>query len=112
MKNALKQELREKVKAHKITMGVLSVRNNITEKQYVQSSLNMEALVNKIKFSLNGRIFTNPHLQNDWTEQGSENFTFEFVTVIHPQDKKYINYRQEIMKAEKAYLESIDTEIY
>ncbi|AMR43276.1 GIY-YIG nuclease family protein [Elizabethkingia anophelis] len=112
MKNALKQELREKAKTHKITMGVLSVRNNITEKQYVQSSLNMEALVNKIKFLLNGRIFTNPHLQNDWTEQGSENFTFEFVTVIHPQDKKYINYRQEIMKAEKAYLESIDTEIY
>jgi hypothetical protein len=26
---------------------------------------------------------------------------FEFVTVIHPQDNKYINYRQEIMKAEK-----------
>ncbi len=37
MKNALKQELREKAKAHKITMGVLSVRNNITEKQYVQA---------------------------------------------------------------------------
>ena len=112
MKNALKQELREKAKAHKITMGVLSVRNNITEKQYVQGSLNMEALVNKIKFLLNGRLFTNPQLQNDWTEQGSENFTFEFVTVIHPQDNKYINYRQEIMKAEKAYLDSIDTEIY
>lgn len=69
MKNALKQELREKAKAHKITMGVLSIRNNTTEKQYVQSSLNMEALVNKIKFLLNGRLFTNPQLQSDWTEQ-------------------------------------------
>jgi hypothetical protein len=82
MKNALKQELREKAKAHKITMGVLSVRNNTTEKQYIQSSLNMEALVNKIKFLLNGGLFTNPQLQSDWTEQGADNFTFEFVTVI------------------------------
>jgi hypothetical protein len=68
MKNALKQQLREKAKSHTITMGVLSLKNITNGKQYIQSSLNLEALVNKMKFMLNGGLFTNVQLQKDWAE--------------------------------------------
>lgn len=112
MKNALKQQLREKAKNHKITMGVLSVKNN-NGKEYVQGALNLEALVNKMRFLLNGGLFTNnAQLQKDWTAYGSDAFSFEFVTIIPDQDNPYINYRQEIQKAEQAYISGTDAEFY
>lgn len=112
MKNALKQQLREKAKSHTITMGVLSVKNTRNGKQYIQSSLNLEALVNRVKFVLNSGIFNNAGLQKDWTEYGSESFTFEFVTIVPNEETPYINYRKEIQKAEKAYISEVSTELY
>lgn len=112
MKNALKQQLREKAKNHTITMGVLSIKNNRNGKQYIQSSLNLEALVNRIKFELNSRLFNNTALQKDWTESGSESFTFEFVTIVPNEENPYINYRKEIQKAEKTYISEVNTELY
>lgn len=112
MKNALKQQLREKAKNHTVTMGVLSVKNNRNGKQYIQSSLNLEALVNRIKFELNSGLFNNTALQKDWTEPGSESFTFEFVTIVPNEENPYINYRKEIQKAEKTYISEVNTELY
>lgn len=112
MKNALKQQLREKAKNHKTTMGVLSVKNNFNGKQYIQGSLNLEALINKMKFLLNGDSFSNSELQKDWNEYGNEGFSFEFITIIPNQDNPYVNYRKEIVKAEQAALLESDTELY
>lgn len=112
MKNAIKQQLREKAKNQIITMGVLSVKNNRTGKQYVKGALNLEALVNKMKFVLNSGLFANTQLQKDWNEYGSDNFTFEFIVTIPYQENKYINYRQEILKAEQAAISEINGEIY
>ena len=112
MKNALKQQLREKAKDHKITIGVLSVKNNLTGKQLIQGALNLEALVNKMKFQLNAGQFPNSELQKDWKELGNDAFTFEFVYSIESQENSFINYRQEILKAEKILVSEIKTELY
>ena len=112
MKNALKKELREKAKNHQITKGVLSVRNTVTGRQYIQGALNLEALVNKIKFLLNSGQFSNIQLQKDWTEQGTDSFSFEFAVVIPSQENQYINERKEIQKAEQAHISGINTELY
>lgn len=112
MKNTIKQQLREKAKDHKITMGVLSVKNTETEKQLIQGSLNLEALVNKIKFQLNGGQSANSELQKDWKEFGNDVFTFEFIHIIEAQENSYINYRQEISKAEKMLISEIKTALY
>jgi hypothetical protein len=112
MKNAIKQQLREKAKNHVVTMGVLAVKNNRTGKQYIKGALNLEALVNKIKFSLNSGLFNGVQLQQDWNEYGSENFSFEFISIIPTQENTYINYRQEIVKAERALLSEADGEVY
>lgn len=112
MKNIVKRELREKAKNHKTTMGVLSVTNTSNGKQYIQGSLHLEALVNKMKFLLNGGSFTNALLQKDWIDLGSEVFTFEFVVIIPEQNNPYINYRQEISKAEKVIIAETISELY
>ncbi|BFO66431.1 GIY-YIG nuclease family protein [Chryseobacterium sp. KCF3-3] len=112
MKNALKKQLREKAKDHTTTMGVLAVTNISNGKKYVQASLNLEALVNKMKFLLNGGLFTHPQLQKEWTESGNDSFTFEFVVVVPDQNNEFINYRKEIQKAEQSYISGLTTELY
>lgn len=112
MKNILKQQLREKAKDHKITIGVLSVKNNLTGKQLIHGALNLEALANKMKFQLNAGQFSNSELQTDWKELGNDAFTFEFIYSIEPQENSFINYRQEILKAEKILVSEIKTELY
>ncbi|MCA6068647.1 GIY-YIG nuclease family protein [Chryseobacterium sp. RG1] len=112
MKNALKQQLREKAKNHTITIGVLSVKNNMTGKQLIHGSLNLEALVNKMKFQLNAGQFANSQLQKDWKELGSEAFSFEFIYNIEPLENSFINFRKEILKAEKILVSEIKTELY
>lgn len=112
MKNAAKKQLREKAKDHTTTMGVLAVTNTTNGKQYIQGSLHLEALVNKMKFLLNGGMFTHPQLQKEWTESGSEAFIFEFVTIVPDQNNEYINYRLEIQKAAQAYISRVSTPLY
>lgn len=112
MKNTIKQQLREKAKDHKITMGILSVKNKITGKQFIQGSLNLEALVNKMKFQLDCGQFNHSELQKDWKEFGSENFSFEFIYIIEDQENRFINYRQEILKAEKMLIWKINKGLY
>lgn len=112
MKNALKKQLREKAKDHKTTMGVLAVTNTLNGKQFIQASLNLEALVNKMKFLLNGGLFTNSQLQKEWTESGSDLFTFEFAMIVPDQNNEYINYRLEIQKAERKVISESTTELY
>ncbi len=112
MKNVLKQELREKAKNHKTTMGILLLKNIITGKQFIQGGLNLEALVNKIKFQLNGDLFVNSTLQKDWRELGSESFIFEFVNIIEPEENSYRNYRQEILTLEQTLISEAKSELY
>ncbi|NIF07140.1 GIY-YIG nuclease family protein [Chryseobacterium sp. Tr-659] len=112
MKNTLKKQLREKAKDHPITMGVLSVKNKVNGKEYIQGSLNLEALTNKMKFLLNGGMFTQSQLQKEWKEYGSEAFIFEFAVIIPLQENQYINYRQEISKAEEIVISKIKSELY
>ncbi|WET48828.1 GIY-YIG nuclease family protein [Chryseobacterium indologenes] len=111
MKNAIKQQLREKAKNHVTTMGVLAVKNNTTGKQYIKGTLNLEALVNKMKFLLTGNSFESAQLQEDWNEYGGENFSFEFMTIIPVQENPYINYRKEIVKAEQTAMSEINREL-
>ena len=112
MKNIIKKQLREKAKDHQTTMGVLAVTNTLNGKQFIQASLNMEALVNRMKFLLNGGSFTHAQLQKDWTESGSEVFTFEFAMIVPDQNNEYINYRQEIQKAEQKVVSESNVELY
>lgn len=111
MKNAIKKQLREMAKNHVTTMGVLRVKNNTTGKQYIKGALNLEALVNKMNFLLKGQSFDNAQLQKDWDEYGSENFSFEFVSIIQNHENQYINYRKEILKAEQDVLSGINSDL-
>ena len=112
MKNALKKQLRERAKDHTTTMGVLCCYQHFKREKIRSGFFKLEALVNKMKFLLNGGMFTNPQLQKEWTESGSDSFTFEFAVVVPDQNNEFINYRKEVQKAEQSYISGLITELY
>ncbi len=106
MENSLKQRLKQEAKEHKNTMGVLAVKNTINGRVYIQGAINLEALVNKIKFLLKLGQFSNVEVQKDWNENGEQAFVFEHIVVTEPKENRYTNYREEVSKAEKAAKEA------
>ncbi|ASK31954.1 LuxR family transcriptional regulator [Chryseobacterium sp. T16E-39] len=106
MKNSIKQQLKEKAKDYPVKMGVLAVKNKVTGRQLIQGALNIEALENRMKFSLKIGQYTHQQLQADWNEYGEDSFLFECIAVVEAQNNPYINYRQEVLKAEKCLIES------
>lgn len=106
-----KQQLKQAAKEHKTTMGVLGITCTANNRQYIEGNLNLEALTNRMKFILNSGQFTNPQFQQDWNQYGEAGFIFEYITVITEQENMYTNYRQEVMKAEKAAKQARSTEV-
>ncbi len=101
MDKSLKQLLKEEAKNQKTTMGVLCITNTLNQKILIQGALNLESLVNRIKFSLNAGQFTNAGLQSDWKQYGEQAFTFEFIYIVPRNDDFFVNYKLEILNAEK-----------
>lgn len=101
MEKALRKQLREEAKNHKIIMGVLAVKNTDSGKLYIKGGLNLEALVNKLRFSLNSGSYSNRPLQQDWNQKGETVFVFEYLHIVEEKDHEFINYRKEVQNAEQ-----------
>lgn len=104
MEKALRKQLIEEAKNNKPVIGVLSLKNTVTGKQYIEGSLNTNALVNRIRFSLNNGLLKNEALQKDWQELGEALFVFEVVHTIQKDDGLYTNYSREVQKATTAII--------
>jgi hypothetical protein len=104
MEKALRRQLIEEAKNNKPVMGVLSLKNTLTGKQYIEGSMNTDALVNRIRFSLKSGLLKNEALQKDWQELGEANFSFEVVHVIKRDESLYTNYSKEVQKATTAVI--------
>ncbi|BAV08504.1 hypothetical protein SAMN05421788_11488 [Filimonas lacunae] len=104
MEKALRKQLIEEAKNKKSVMGVLSLKNTLTGKQYIEGSLNTDALVNRIRFSLKNGLLKNEALQKDWQELGESCFVFEVVHIVKRDEKLYTNYSKEIQKATTAVI--------
>lgn len=104
MDKLLRKQLAEAAKNNKPVMGVLVLKNTLTGKQYVEGSLNTDALVNRLRFSLNSGLLKNEALQNDWRELGESRFVFEVVLVVKRDDGLYTNYAKEVQKASTAVI--------
>lgn len=106
-----KQQLKEAAKNRTCTMGVIAFKNNRDNKWYIEGSLNLEASVNRIQFLLNIGQFPNLSLQQDWNTHGETAFSFDTLLVIEKKETIHTNYRQEVMKAEKAAKEKYQSQV-
>jgi group I intron endonuclease len=88
-------------------MGVFLIRNNLTNKVFVGSGLDLHGIINRHKFDLTNGSHRNKQLQSDWNELGSNNFAFEIVDQLTTRQGADVNYRDEINSLENLWIEKL-----
>ncbi|WP_282941330.1 DUF2087 domain-containing protein [Paenibacillus sp. RC67] len=74
-----RKELLQAYKELKRESGVYAIRNMENDKILVGSSVNLDAIWNRIQFELDMKGYRNKQLQKDWKEFGKEAFAFEVL---------------------------------
>jgi len=99
----LQREYKERVKPS----GVYQVKNLGNSKVLLGSSLNLEGLLNRNRFTLRNNSHPNEELQKDWNELGPDQFLFEILEVVQVQDDPNFNLKDELTLLEQIWLEKL-----
>jgi len=99
----IKQEYRQTARA----MGVYQIRNMVNGKVFVVKSRNLDASSNSCKFQLTYSAHRNKDLQKDWNDLGQENFSFEILEQLKPNDDPLHDYTEELQIMEELWLEKL-----
>ena len=99
----LKREYQDRVKP----AGVFQVKNTITGKVLLGSSLNLEGALNGHRFSLTIGSHRTTALQHDWNSYGSDAFTFAVLEVVKHSDSPYFNLNDELTLLEQIWIEQL-----
>lgn len=99
----LNREYTERVKPS----GVFQVKNIVSNKVLLGSSLNLEGSLNKHKFMLKIGSHLNKDLQKDWDELGAEKFVFEILEQVQVKDDPNFNLKDELALLEMIWLEKL-----
>lgn len=105
--NADKKQLKKDYQQRPRAMGIFLIRNNLSDKVFVGSGLDLHGIINRHKFQLTNGSHPNKQLQSDWNELGSNNFAFEIVDELTVRDGVEVDYRAELNSLEKLWLEKL-----
>lgn len=104
-----RKELKEEYKQIKYKMGVFQIRNVVSGKIFIGSSLDLAAIWHAQKLQLNMGMHQNADLQKDWKEFGPENFSYEILEEIQETDDKPLDYKKEIKVLENMIIEDLQS---
>lgn len=102
-----RKEIINDYKQAKSKIGVFQIRNKTNNKVFVESSLDLIAIWNRLRFQLNMGSHPNVGLQKDWKALGEENFVYEILSEIQQDDTVQMDYRKEIKKLEAMFIEEL-----
>ena len=103
-----KKEIKNRYKEMKFRMGVFQIRNTVNQKVFIGSSIDVDAIWNRIRTELKFGGYSNAKLQEDWNNFGADNFVFEILGEIKQEDdEKNINYRKEVKELENMFIEEL-----
>ena len=102
-----RKEMKEEYKQMNFQMGVFSIKNNVNQKIYVGSSLDLVAIWHAQKLQLNIGMHQNAELQSDWKKYGAENFSYQIVEEIIKSDNPNIDYSKEVKILEELIIDEL-----
>jgi hypothetical protein len=105
--NKTNKQLKKDYQQHPPAMGVFLIRNNLNDKVFVGSGLNLRGIINRHRFALTNGNHPSKQLQADWNELGSDNFAFEIVDELAAREGAKVDYRAELSSLEKLWLEKL-----
>ena len=89
-------------------MGVFQVRNLVNEKIFVGSSMDLDAIFNRIRFQLYAGSHPNKELEADWKQFGTGKFVFEVLEEIVPREDTNYDYKADLETLEDLWLEKLE----
>jgi hypothetical protein len=102
-----KKPLQKNCRQRSRPMGVFLIRNNLSNKSFLGTGLDLHGIMNRHKFQLSRGIHPNKSLQADWIEFGSDNFAFEIVDELTPREDVDLDHRKELSFLEDFWLERL-----
>jgi group I intron endonuclease len=101
-----RKELREEYKRRKFRIGVFQIRNTVTGKIYVDSSVNLDAIWNRHLLQLEFGGHQIALLQSDCKEFGKEAFVFEVLAEVEQKDE-VTNYDDELAELKQLFIDDL-----
>lgn len=97
---------KQKYKMMTLPLGVYQIKNNANGKLYIQSGKDPKSKLNRERFQLKWGGHPNRQLQKDWQEYGAENFTFEILELVEPQENGEYS-KEALQELEAKWLEEL-----
>lgn len=102
------KQLKDDYRQTKFKIGVFQIRNTVNGKIFVGSSVNMDAIWNRIRMELKFGGHRNESLQNEWKEFGEDAFRFEILSEIEQKEgEQQTDYNWELKKLEAMFIEEL-----
>ena len=102
-----KKQLKKAYRQNPPPMGVFLLRSMVNDKVFVGVGQDLNGIINRHRFQLTNNIHPNTRLQSEWNEFGSNNFAFEILEQLNPQDAPHLDYREELAALEQLWLEKL-----
>jgi hypothetical protein len=102
-----KKQLKKTYQQEPRAIGILLIRNNLTDKVFLAAGQDLNGLVNRHRFQLEHGNHPNKELQADWNSLGSQNFAFEIVDELRSSSDVNFDYRSEAKALEELWLDKV-----
>ena len=100
-----RQELKREYKERSITAGVFQVRNMLSGRILLGSSLNLDGPRNRHRFLLTIGRHPSEELQEEWNREGPAAFAFEVLEAVKVSDDPNFNLEDELTLLEQIWIE-------
>lgn len=91
-------------------MGVYRVRNSSSGRWFIGSSVDVPAMLNRIRFELDMGSHKDPALQEDWNKSGPEAFVFETLDILKPSEEPGCDPSEDLRMLEQMWFEKLSAE--
>ena len=89
-------------------MGVFLIRNLVNDKIFVGSTMNLDAMFNRIRFQLYAGAHPTKSLEADWKQLGAGKFEFEVLEEVFPREDANYDYAADLETLEDLWLEKLE----
>ncbi len=100
-------ELKQMYKQHPPLAGVFQIKNLITGKIFISSARNAQGGLGRHQLELKIGSHRNKALIVDWKKHGPENFSFEVLECLEPNNDPQYDCREDLAVLEELWLEKL-----
>jgi len=88
-------------------IGVFAIRNLVNDKIFIGSSVNLDAIFNRIRFQLYGGAHMNKAFEEDWRRFGTGKFEFEILEELEQTLEDGHDYTADLEALEDLWLNKL-----